>query len=41
MLRGLVADPAGDAAAGRVTIVPEPATIAILGFGALVLKRRK
>ncbi|MGH2270215.1 hypothetical protein ACQ9LF_00270 [Anaerohalosphaeraceae bacterium U12dextr] len=41
MLRGLVADPAGEAAAARVTIVPEPATIATLGFGVLVLKRRK
>ncbi|MBN2511640.1 MAG: PEP-CTERM sorting domain-containing protein [Sedimentisphaerales bacterium] len=41
MLRGLVVDPASEAAATSVTIVPEPTTIALLGLGALVLKRRK
>lgn len=41
MVRGLVSDPAGAAAAGVATIVPEPATLALLSLGGLLLRRKK
>lgn len=39
-LMGPVADPAGPVAATGVTIVPEPATLALLGLAAALLRRR-
>jgi hypothetical protein len=41
LVRGLDADPAGTAAATSVTIIPEPATMLLLGLGGLLLRKKK
>lgn len=38
---GLVSDPISPEAAAAVTIVPEPATLALLGLGGLLLRRKR
>jgi hypothetical protein len=41
MVKGLVSDPAGAVAATSATIVPEPATMLLLGLGGLLLRKKK